>query len=343
VGILFSEKLIMNTLINPKAIEKDGFLDISVDPTLDLFEEIRRLKKEKNAILLAHYYQDADIQDIADYIGDSLGLARQAEKTEADMIVFAGVHFMAETAKILNPTRKVVIPDLKAGCSLSDSCPPELFKKFKEKHPDHIVISYINCSAEIKTLSDVICTSSNAQKIVESFPVDQPIIFAPDKNLGAYINKKTGRNMILWEGACMVHEIFSLEKITKLKVRHPEAKIIAHPECEEPILRIADMIGSTTELLEYTKKDLSQSYIVATETGIIHQMMKSSPQKTFIPAPPENNCACNDCPHMKLNTLEKIYLCLQYEVPEIIMDEKIRLAAKKPIDRMLEISKMAGI
>ncbi len=343
MGILFSEKLIMNTLINPKAIEKDGFLDISVDPTLDLFEEIRRLKKEKNAILLAHYYQDADIQDIADYIGDSLGLARQAEKTEADMIVFAGVHFMAETAKILNPTRKVVIPDLKAGCSLSDSCPPELFKKFKEKHPDHIVISYINCSAEIKTLSDVICTSSNAQKIVESFPVDQPIIFAPDKNLGAYINKKTGRNMILWEGACMVHEIFSLEKITKLKVRHPEAKIIAHPECEEPILRIADMIGSTTELLEYTKKDLSQSYIVATETGIIHQMMKSSPQKTFIPAPPENNCACNDCPHMKLNTLEKIYLCLQYEVPEIIMDEKIRLAAKKPIDRMLEISKMAGI
>lgn len=343
MGILFSEKLIMNTLINPKAIEKDGFLDISVDPTLDLFEEIRRLKKEKNAILLAHYYQDADIQDIADYIGDSLGLARQAEKTEADMIVFAGVHFMAETAKILNPTRKVVIPDLKAGCSLSDSCPPELFKKFKEKHPDYIVISYINCSAEIKTLSDVICTSSNAQKIVESFPVDQPIIFAPDKNLGAYINKKTGRNMILWEGACMVHEIFSLEKITKLKVRHPEAKIIAHPECEEPILRIADMIGSTTELLEYTKKDLSQSYIVATETGIIHQMMKSSPQKTFIPAPPENNCACNDCPHMKLNTLEKIYLCLQYEVPEIIMDEKIRLAAKKPIDRMLEISKMAGI
>lgn len=343
MGILLSEKLVMDTLINPQAIEKDGFLDISVDPTLDLFEEIKRLKKEKNAIILAHYYQDADIQDIADYIGDSLGLARQAEKTQAEIIVFAGVHFMAETAKILNPTRKVVIPDLKAGCSLSDSCPPELFKKFKEKHPGHIVISYINCSAEIKALSDVICTSSNAQKIVESFPVDQPIIFAPDKNLGSYINKKTGRKMILWDGACMVHEIFSLEKITKLKVRYPEAKIIAHPECEEPILRIADMIGSTTELLEYTKKDLSQSYIVATETGIIHQMMKSSPQKTFIPAPPENNCACNDCPHMKLNTLEKIYLCLRYEVPEIIMDEQLRLAAKKPIERMLEISKKAGI
>jgi quinolinate synthase len=343
VGILFSEKLVMESVIDLKVVENIGFYDIPVDPTLDLFEEIKRLKKEKKAILLAHYYQDADIQDIADYIGDSLGLARQAEKTQADIIVFAGVHFMAETAKILNPTRKVVIPDLKAGCSLSDSCPPQLFKKFKEKYPDHLVISYINCSAEIKALSDVICTSSNAQKIVESFPVEQPLIFAPDKNLGAYINKKTGRNMILWNGACMVHEIFSLEKITKLKVRHPEAKIIAHPECEEPILRIADMIGSTTELLEYTKKDNSEAYIVATETGIIHQMMKSSPIKTFIPAPPENNCACNDCPHMKLNTLEKIYLCLQYEVPEITMEESLRLAAKKPIDRMLEISKKAGI
>lgn len=343
MGILFSEKLVMGPVINQQAVKKDGFLDIPVDPTLDLFQEIQQLKKEKKAILLAHYYQDADIQDIADYIGDSLGLARQAEKTQADMIVFAGVHFMAETAKILNPTRKVVIPDLKAGCSLSDSCPPELFKKFKEKHPNHIVISYINCSAEIKALSDVICTSSNAKKIVESFPANQPIIFAPDKNLGAYINKKTGRNMILWDGACMVHEIFSLEKITKLKIRHPEAKIIAHPECEDPILRIADMIGSTTELLEFTKKDSGQAYIVATETGIIHQMIKSSPKKTFLPAPPENNCACNDCPHMKLNTLEKIYLCLKYEVPEIIMDEKLRLAAKKPIDRMLEISKKAGI
>lgn len=329
--------------VNLESLERDGFLDIPIDPTLDLFEEIKRLKKEKNAILLAHYYQDADIQDIADYIGDSLGLARQAEKTKAAIIVFAGVHFMAETAKILNPTRKVLIPDLKAGCSLSDSCPPELFKKFKEKHKGHIVISYINCSAGIKALSDVICTSSNAQKIVESFPKEQPIIFAPDKNLGAYINKVTGRNMVLWNGACMVHEIFSLEKITKLKIRHPKAKLIAHPECEEPILRIADMIGSTTELLEFTKKDNSTEYIVATETGIIHQMEKSSPEKSFIPAPPENNCACNDCPHMKRNTLEKIYICLKYEVPEILMDESLRLAAKLPIDKMLEISRKAGI
>ena len=333
----------METVPTQQQLEKDGFFDISVDPSLDLFKEIEALKKEKNAIILAHYYQEADIQDIADYIGDSLGLARKAEKTKADIIVFAGVHFMAETAKILNPTRKVVIPDLKAGCSLSDSCPPALFKKFKEKYPDHIVISYINCSAEIKALSDVICTSSNAQKIVESFSPDQPIIFAPDKNLGAYINKKTGRNMVLWDGACMVHEIFSLEKITKLKIRHSQAKLIAHPECEEPILRIADMIGSTTELLEFTKKDNAQEYIVATETGIIHQMVKASPQKTFIPAPPENNCACNDCPHMKLNTLEKIYLCLKYEVPEIIMDEQLRQAAKKPIDKMLEISNLLGI
>lgn len=329
--------------VNLENLERDGFLDISVDPSLDLFEEIKKLKKEKNAILLAHYYQEADIQDIADYIGDSLGLARQAEKTKSDIIVFAGVHFMAETAKILNPSRKVLIPDLKAGCSLSDSCPPLLFKKFKEKHKDHIVISYINCSAGIKALSDVICTSSNAQKIVESFPPDQPIIFAPDKNLGAYINKVTGRNMVLWNGACMVHEIFSLEKITKLKIRHSKAKLIAHPECEEPILRIADMIGSTTELLEYTKKDNSTEYIVATETGIIHQMEKSSPEKSFIPAPPENNCACNDCPHMKRNTLEKIYICLKYEVPEILMDESLRLAAKLPIDKMLEISRKAGI
>ena len=234
-------------------VEKAGFLDVELDPTLDLFAEIEKLKKEKNAILLAHYYQEPDIQDVADYIGDSLGLAQQAEKTNADMIVFAGVHFMAETAKILNPTKKVVIPDLKAGCSLSDSCPPPLFKKFKEQHPDHVVITYINCSAGIKALSDVICTSSNAKIIVESFPKEQPIIFAPDKNLGSYINKKTGRNMLLWNGACMVHEIFSLEKITRLKVRHPNAKLIAHPECEDPVLRIADYIGSTTGLLKFTQ------------------------------------------------------------------------------------------
>lgn len=326
-----------------KNVELNGFLDIDLDPTLDLFAAIERLKKEKNAILLAHYYQEPDIQDVADYIGDSLGLAQQAEKTNADMIVFAGVHFMAETAKILNPGKKVVIPDLKAGCSLSDSCPPGLFKKFKEQYPDHKVVSYINCSAGIKALSDVICTSSNAKFIVESFPKDQPLIFAPDKNLGAYINKITGRNMVLWNGACMVHEIFSLEKITKLKVRHPEAKLIAHPECEEPILRIADYIGSTTGLLKYTQTDSAQEYIVATETGILHQMMKASPEKTFIPAPPNNSCACNDCPHMKLNTLEKLYLCMEYETPEITMEEELRQAAKKPIDRMLEISKAAGL
>lgn len=324
-------------------VEKKGFLDIELDPSLDLFAEIEKLKKQKNALLLAHYYQEPDIQDVADYIGDSLGLAQQAEKTNADMIVFAGVHFMAETAKILNPTKKVVIPDLKAGCSLSDSCPPALFKKFKEQHPDHVVVSYINCSAGIKALSDVIVTSSNARIIVESFPKDQPIIFAPDKNLGAYINKVTGLNMLLWNGACMVHEIFSLEKITKLKIRHPQAKLIAHPECEEPILRIADYIGSTTGLLKYTQTDTTQEYIVATETGILHQMMKASPEKTFIPAPPNNSCACNDCPHMKLNTLEKLYLCMKYEVPEITMDETLRLAARKPIERMLEISAKAGL
>jgi len=320
-----------------------GFLDVDLDPMLDLFQEIERLKKEKNAVVLAHYYQEPDIQDVADYIGDSLGLAQQAEKTKADMIVFAGVHFMAETAKILNPSKKVVIPDLKAGCSLSDSCPPPLFKKFKEQHPDHVVVSYINCSAGIKALSDVICTSSNARIIVESFPKEQPIIFAPDKNLGAYINKTTGRNMLLWNGACMVHEIFSLEKISRLKVRHPDAKLIAHPECEDPILRMADYIGSTTGLLKFTQTDSSQEYIVATETGILHQMMKVNPSKTFIPAPPDNSCACNDCPHMKRNTLEKIYLCMEYEQPEIIMDEELRIAAKKPIDRMLEISKKAGL
>ena len=324
-------------------VDNRGFLDIDLDPTLDLFAEIERLKKVKNAVVLAHYYQEPDIQDVADYIGDSLGLAQQAEKTTADMIVFAGVHFMAETAKILNPTKKVVIPNLKAGCSLSDSCPPPLFKKFKEQHPDHVVVSYINCSAGIKALSDVIVTSSNAKIIVESFPKDQKIIFAPDKNLGAYINKVTGRNMLLWNGACMVHEIFSLEKITKLRVKHPNAKFIAHPECEEPVLRIADYIGSTTGLLKYTQTDDSKEYIVATETGILHQMMKASPHKTFIPAPPTNACACNDCPHMKLNSLEKLYLCMEYETPAIEMDEELRLAAKKPIDRMLEISAKAGL
>jgi quinolinate synthase len=326
-----------------KNIEQKGFLDIEIDVNLDLFSEIERLKKEKNAIILAHYYQEPDIQDVADFIGDSLGLAQQAETTKADIIVFAGVHFMAETAKILNPDKKVLLPDLKAGCSLADSAPPPLFKLFKDKHPDHIVISYINCSAGIKALSDIICTSSNAQKIIESLPKDQKIIFAPDKNLGAYLKKKTGRDMVLWNGACIVHEIFSLEKITKLKIRHPKAKLIAHPECEEPILRIADFIGSTTGLLKYSQQDDASEYIVATETGILHQMQKNSPYKTFIPAPPENMCACNDCPYMKLNTLEKLYLCMEYEEPQIIMDENLRTAALKPIKRMLEISKQYGL
>ena len=324
-------------------IETTGFLDINIDPNLDLFAEIERLKKEKKAIILAHYYQEPDIQDVADFIGDSLGLAQKAQKTEADIIVFAGVHFMAETAKILNPSKKVVLPDLKAGCSLSDSAPPVLFKLFKEKHPGHIVITYINCSAGIKALSDIICTSSNARQIVESLPADQPIIFAPDKNLGAYINKQTGRNMLLWNGACMVHEIFSLEKITRLKIRHPKAKVIAHPECEAPVLAIADFIGSTTGLLKFTRQDDATEFIVVTETGILHQMQKNSPGKTFIPAPPNNSCACNDCPHMKLNTLEKLYLCLQYELPEITMEEALRVAARKPIDRMLEISARYGL
>ncbi|GAC1416449.1 MAG: quinolinate synthase NadA [Flavisolibacter sp.] len=326
-----------------REILSKGFLDLPLDPDLDLFSEIERLKKKKNALVLAHLYQEPDIQDIADYTGDSLGLAQKASQTKADMIVFAGVHFMAETAKILNPSKKVVIPDLKAGCSLSESCPPSLFKKFKEQNPDHIVISYINCSADIKALSDVICTSSNAKAVVESFSRDQPIIFAPDKNLGAWVNKVTGRNMLLWNGACMVHEIFSLEKLTRLKVRNPRALVIAHPECEEAILRISDFIGSTTQLLSYTKKSEAKEFIVVTETGILHQMAKQCPEKTFIPAPPDNNCACNNCPHMKRNSLEKIYLCMEYATPEITMDEALRIQAKKPLDRMLQISAQKGL
>ncbi len=326
-----------------KNLQKNGFLDIAVDVRLDLFAEIKRLKKEKNAILLAHYYQEPDIQDVADFIGDSLGLAQQAAKTDAEIIVFAGVHFMAETAKILNPHKKVLLPDLKAGCSLADSAPPELFEKFKRQYPDHLVVSYINCSAGIKALSDIICTSSNAEKIIESIPKDQPIIFAPDRNLGAYLVKKTGRDMVLWNGACMVHEIFSLEKITKLKALHPAAKVIAHPECEAAVLEIADYIGSTTGLLKFSQRDSAQEYIVVTETGILHQMQKDNPYKTFIPAPPNNACACNDCPHMKLNTLEKLYLCMEYETPEITMEENLRIAAKRPIDRMLEISAQYGL
>jgi len=320
-----------------------GFLEKKIDPSLDLFKEISHLKKTKNAIILAHYYQDSDIQDIADYIGDSLGLAQQAEKTQADIILFAGVHFMAETAKILNPKTKVLIPDLKAGCSLADSCPPNEFAAFKAAHPNHIVLTYINCTADIKALSDVIVTSTNAVQIVESFPKDQKIIFAPDKNLGAYINKVTGRDMVLWNGSCMVHEIFSLEKLIKLKVQHPKALILAHPECEAAILEHADFIGSTTAILNYSKKSEAQEFIVLTETGIIHQMQKASPTKTFIPAPPNNSCACNDCPHMKLNTLEKIYIALKYEQPELLMSDELIEKSKKHINKMLELSAQFGL
>ncbi len=319
-----------------------GFLNIDVDPTLDLVEEIQKLKKEKNAIILAHYYQESEIQDVADYIGDSLGLAQKAASTDAEMIVFAGVHFMAETAKMLNPHKKVVLPDLKAGCSLADSCPPHIFRKFKEKYPEHVVVSYINCTAELKTLTDICCTSSNAEAIINSVPEDKGIIFAPDKNLGAFLKKKTGRDMILWNGACMVHEIFSHEKITKLMIRHPQAKFIAHPECEAHILEKAHFIGSTTQLLKVTQTDSADTFIVATESGILHQMEIASPHKTFIPAPPNNQCACNDCPHMKRNTMEKLYLSMKYELPEILLDDYVITEGRKCIDRMLEISAQAG-
>ncbi len=324
-------------------LNRNGFINEAINPSLDLFVEIEKLKKEKNAIILAHYYQEPDIQDIADYIGDSLGLSQEAAKTEADVIVFAGVHFMAETAKILSPNKTVLLPDLKAGCSLADSCPPHLFKKFKEKYPDHLVITYVNCTAELKALSDIVCTSSNAVQIVNSLPKQQKIIFGPDKNLGAWVAKKTGRDLVLWNGACMVHEIFSREKITKLKERHPNAKFIAHPECEEPVLKMADYIGSTTGLLNYTIKNEEKEFIVATESGIIHQMEKASPEKTFIPAPPNNNCACNDCPYMKRNTLEKLYLCLKNGLPEITVPTKIIEKARKPIERMLAISAKFGL
>lgn len=330
----------MNTF---EELNSKGFIDEAIDPTIDLFAEIKRLKKEKNAVILAHFYQEPDIQDVADYIGDSLGLSQEAAKTDADIIVFAGVHFMAETAKILSPDKKVLLPDLKAGCSLSDSCPPRLFAKFKEKYPDHMVITYVNCTAELKAMSDIVCTSSNAVQIVESLPKDQKIIFGPDRNLGAYVAKKTGRDLVLWNGACMVHEIFSQQRIIKLRNRHPEAKFIAHPECEDVILKMADYIGSTTGLLKYTINNPASEFIVATESGIIHQMAKASPNKTFIPAPPNNSCACNDCPHMKRNTLEKLYLCLKNELPEINVSMDIILKAQKPIEKMLEISAKLGL
>lgn len=305
---------------------------------LDLFSAINELKKELNAIVLAHYYQEPDIQDIADYIGDSLGLSQQAAQTEAEVIVFAGVHFMAETAKILNPHKLVLLPDLNAGCSLADSCTAEEFAKFKAKYPEHLVISYINCSAEIKALSDIICTSSNAVKIVQQIPQEKPIIFAPDRNLGRYVMEQTGRDLVLWQGSCIVHETFSERKIVELKTKYPQAEIIAHPECETGVSNHADYIGSTTALLKYSQKSSSDIFIVATEPGIIHQMSKSAPNKQFIPAPPINQCACNECPHMRLNTLEKLYLCMENKTPEIKIPESIRLKALQPIQRMLAMS-----
>ncbi|MBF2019516.1 MAG: quinolinate synthase NadA [Hydrococcus sp. C42_A2020_068] len=304
----------------------------------DLFTAINELKRELNAVILAHYYQDPDIQDIADYIGDSLGLSQQAAATNAEVIVFAGVHFMAETAKILNPDKLVLLPDLNAGCSLADSCPPKEFAAFKAARPDHLVISYINCSAEIKAMSDIICTSSNAVKIVSQIPEDKPIIFAPDRNLGRYVMEQTGRNLVLWQGSCIVHETFSEKKIVQLKMAYPDAEIVAHPECEPPVLRHASYIGSTTALLKYCLNSPSKTFIVATEPGIIHQMQKETPHKRFIPAPATNNCACNECPHMRLNTLEKLYLAMKNRSPRIEILEEIREAAWRPIQRMLELS-----
>ena len=305
---------------------------------LDLFTAIETLKKELNAVILAHYYQEPDIQDIADFIGDSLQLAKAAAQTNADVIVFAGVHFMAETATILNPDKLVLLPDLDAGCSLADSCPPEAFAAFKAAHPDHLVISYINCSAQIKAMSDIICTSSNAVKIVQQIPPTQPIIFAPDRNLGRYVMEQTGRDLLLWQGSCIVHETFSEKKIVQLKITHPEAEAIAHPECESTVLRHASFIGSTAALLQYCQNSPTKEFIIATEPGIIHQMQKLAPDKHFIPAPPLNNCNCNECPFMRLNTLEKLYLAMKNRTPEITMSEDIRLAALRPMQRMLEMS-----
>ena len=310
----------------------------TAEPPLDLFKAIQALKQELNAVILAHYYQDPDIQDVADYIGDSLGLSRQAASTDADVIVFAGVHFMAETAKILNPNKLVLLPDLAAGCSLADSCPPKAFAAFKAAHPDHLVISYINCTAEIKAMSDIICTSSNAVQIVRQIPEEQPIIFAPDRNLGQYVMAQTGRDLVLWQGSCIVHETFSEKKIVQLKISHPEAEIIAHPECEPSVLRHARYIGSTSALLKYCQQSSASAFIVATEPGIIHQMQKESPQKRFIPAPPMNNCACNECPYMRLNTLENLYWAMKNRTPQITMSEETRLGALQPIQRMLEMS-----
>ncbi|MDB4931063.1 MAG: quinolinate synthetase [Myxococcaceae bacterium] len=304
----------------------------------DLAEDIKRLKREKNAVLLAHYYVDGEVQDVADFVGDSLQLSQAAAKTTADVIVFAGVHFMAETAKILNPTRRVVLPDMDAGCSLSDGCPADRFAAFTARHPDHYVISYINCSSGVKALSDCICTSSNAEKIVRSVPAGRPIIFAPDRNLGAYVAKQTGREMLLWRGSCIVHETFSEKKLIGLKLRHPDAKVVAHPECEPQLLAMADFIGSTSALLKYTKESPAREFIVVTESGILHQMRRTSPDKEFIPAPPDANCACNDCPFMKKNSLEAVHRALVTLGPEITLPEDLRVKALRPIERMLALS-----
>jgi quinolinate synthase len=331
-------------MIFKEDIKKQGFILKPIPEGIDVKNEIVRLKKEKNAIILAHFYQEDAIQEIADYVGDSLGLAQQAQNNSADIIIFAGVHFMAETAKILCPQKKVLIPDMFAGCSLADSCPPDDFKRFIDSHPEHTVISYVNTSAAIKMLTDVVCTSSNAMQIVESIPKDQKIIFAPDRNLGAYISKVTNREMVIWDGACTVHEKFSLEKILALKQANPDAKILSHPECTEPILIISDFIGSTSNLLQYSKTDSAQTYIVVTESGILFKMRETSPHKTFIPAPPnDSTCACNDCEFMRLITLDKIYNTLVYEEPEILLSDDVIMKAKKPILRMLEISKQYGL
>jgi quinolinate synthase len=306
---------------------------------MDYKAEIKRLKQEKNAIILAHYYQIPEIQDIADYVGDSLGLAQKAEEAEAGMIVFAGVHFMAETAKMLNPETLVVLPDMEAGCSLADSCPLDEFVAFKARYPDHIVISYINTTAAIKTVTDVVCTSGNAVQIVESFPKEQKIIFAPDRNLGGYINRITGRNMVLWDGTCEVHDILNTESIIRMKEENPDAKLIAHPECNAPVLELADYIGSTTGMLKFTEQDPHQKYIVATETGILHQMKLASPEKEFLVVPSDETCSCNDCPYMKLNTMEKLYLAMKNEKPAVELDERTIELGRKPIERMLDISR----
>lgn len=308
--------------------------------TEQIVSEINRLRSEKNAIILAHYYQDPAIQDIADFVGDSLELSKKAAETDADIIIFAGVHFMAETAKILNPSKKVVIPDLSAGCSLADGCPPDLFGEFKAQHPDHVVVTYINCSAEIKTMSDIVCTSSNARKIINSIPLDQPIIFAPDKNLGKYLSKETGRNMVLWDGSCIVHEAFSIEKLLDLMKEYPDAKIVAHPESESHILRVAHFIGSTSAIRQFVKNDSGKTYIIATEAGILHKMTAENPEKLLIPAPAEedNTCACSECAFMKVNTLEKLYQCLLHEKPDIKIEQEILEKALQPIEKMMELS-----